>query len=294
MRRVHGGLGPSSLWCTREGEVWLEWFPKALPTHRSLPPEIRHGQSPSYAADVYLLGALAYELLTGLSVSRAWAKAPLVELSNVASPAYFNPNVPKAVDALVAAALSRDPASRPASMGHVVLALEPFVAGDWEAALCTRVVSPSLVGVTTSLPVTCEKASVAVPPPLPPRGLRELPALASAPQQPPGDPTERAESFVPPTRHLALAVALAALGTLGLCWAGAEVLELNRPGLAASELVVAPPPVRVQMELPELEIPIVVSPPKVQPPAVQAPVVKSRPKLQRPARPSLVVKRRRG
>jgi hypothetical protein len=92
-----------------------------------------------------------------------------------------------------------------------------------------------------------------------------------------------------------VAVALAAVGTLGLCWGGAELLDLTRPGEVAP-IVVAPPPAAVPMELPELEIPVVaapVTPPTVETTVAPRPVVKQRSKWQRPARRAMLSKRTR-
>src|SRR4051794_2142567 len=65
---VHGALSPHAIWCSVAGEVWLEWHPQRAPVHRNLPPEVRHGDAPTAASDIYALAAIAYELLTGLDI----------------------------------------------------------------------------------------------------------------------------------------------------------------------------------------------------------------------------------
>jgi hypothetical protein len=162
--KLHGLLSPGAVWVTRAAEVWVEWRPEAHPVHRSMPPEIRHGETPTAASDIYALGALTYELLTGLSVSRAWAKAPLVQLQHVASAVYFNAQVPPQIDEVVAAALSRDPKERPTTVSAIGRLAELWVPnGSWEVSLASLLDDPFFEPAIRELPYSCELAGQVQP-----------------------------------------------------------------------------------------------------------------------------------
>jgi hypothetical protein len=289
--RLHLAIGPAAVWCTTEGEVWLEWLPRKWPQHRSLPPELRRGETPVIESDVYALGALAYELLTGLSVSRAWAKAPLVDLSHVASPKYFNPEVPEAVDALIIQMLARDPYDRPHSAAEVADAVAAFVAeGEWEGTLASLLVDPFYEPALRALPITCERARAPEPMPAladqppPPTEKR----LQVAPEPPPvAQTTEDEEEDEEPGRpstslvKVMLLTGVAAVASVMLCLS-AHVLWGDEGGLArdAAQSVDVAPPQRVPP--PAL---VLGSPP---PPAVMAPAPEAgveAPRTKSPVKP---------
>ncbi|MBK7862382.1 MAG: hypothetical protein IPJ65_27990 [Archangiaceae bacterium] len=165
---LHGSLCPHAIWVSSSAEVWLEWHPPKSPTSRSLPPEVRQGQAPSVASDVYALAAVGYELLTGLSVSRAWAKAPLVNLQDVASARQFNGLVPVDVDEVLSLGLKRLPHERPQRVEVLARVAEGvIVPGRWELELAGMVGDSFFAPALRELPVTCERAGPAVPRPLP-------------------------------------------------------------------------------------------------------------------------------
>ncbi|MBL8954227.1 MAG: hypothetical protein JNK82_25845 [Myxococcaceae bacterium] len=240
---VHGGFSLAALWVSTSGDVWLEWHPQTSPKHRALPPEIRAGQPPTAASDVYALGAATYELLTGLSVSRAWAKAPLVPLQSVASPAQFSPRVSYDVDTLVSRSLSRHIADRPGNVGELAAACEGALAGRaWHDGLAALLADPYFAAAVRDLPVTCERTAVPVPvpPPPPPRPpqLVSVPALAPDVDDE-GDTHVR--SSVPFVKILLLTlVAAAASLALALGAARTRPGEGGRVAQAAAALVNAP------------------------------------------------------
>ena len=282
---VHGALSPQAVWVSCAGDVWIEWHPQRSPVHRSLPPEVRLGEEPGGAADIYALGAVAYELLTGLSISRAWAKAPLVHLQDIASPRQFNPLVPKAVDEIISLALARDPADRPARIATLALAVETALKpGQWEASLATMLSDPFFSPALRDLPVTCERAVAPLPAALPQHAVpapvvpvahlpapRPIPVLLAA-----NDDDEDAPSSTPLVKIMIVTV-LAAAASLALCL-GASRLGSDAGGRAvyASKLLVNAPKVAAVAPAPAPA-------PEVAAAAVEpAPRVKTKVKADRP------------
>lgn len=297
---VHGALSPHAVWVSCSGDVWIEWHPQRSPVHRSLPPEVRQGEEPGGAADIYALGAVAYELLTGLSISRAWAKAPLVNLQDIASTRQFNPAVPKTVDEIISLSLARHPADRPARISTLALTVETALKpGQWESSLATMLSDPFFSPALRDLPVTCERAAA----PLPPALAEQPPALASAAA--PVDPTEPAP-LPPPARprpvvvlaaandddeqpsstpfvKIMIVTVLAAAASLALCL-GASRLGADPGGRAlhASKMLVAAPKVAAVVPEPAPAPAAVVASAAIEP----APHAKAKVKVKADRHPS--------
>src|SRR6516165_3092627 len=92
-----------------------------------LAPEQALGRSPDPRADLYALGAVLYELVTGgppfagddaVAIISQHLRTPPV------APAWRNPDVPRPLDALIVALLAKAPEDRPQSAGEVGGALE--------------------------------------------------------------------------------------------------------------------------------------------------------------------------
>ncbi len=81
-----------------------------------LAPEARPNPAPSFGGDLYALGALLYEMLTGVP--------PMAGGIRVTSPRDVNPSIPPALDGMVQKALHSDPASRYRSAAVLVSDLQ--------------------------------------------------------------------------------------------------------------------------------------------------------------------------
>lgn len=109
---AHGDLRPAHVLLSPEGQIKTADFAygAAVAARADAPgrtaylaPELTGGAS-SQAGDLYALGAVLYEMLTGVP--------PLAGTTRVSSPRDVNPGVPPALDGLVRKALAADPSAR--------------------------------------------------------------------------------------------------------------------------------------------------------------------------------------
>ncbi len=96
-------------------------------TAQYLSPEQAQGHAVSQASDLYAIGVILFELLTG-HVPFDAESAVTIALKHVSepppSPSMFDPSVPPVLEAIVAWALEKDPAQRPADADAFINALE--------------------------------------------------------------------------------------------------------------------------------------------------------------------------
>ncbi len=133
----HGGLNPASLWVNKAGRVKVadlglartipllarRGAPNGAPDTAYVAPEVLAGAPPTAASDVFALGVLFYEVVTGRLPS-----SPFRPLSQAA------PDVPPEADAILARAFARAPEARFASPMELRSALAAVQAGGAAAA----------------------------------------------------------------------------------------------------------------------------------------------------------------
>lgn len=129
---VHRDVKPGNVMVTPTGEVKVmdfgiaaaAWADRpttsdlALGTPSYLPPEQARGERPTPASDVYALGAVLYEMLTGRPpfVGHSPVAVALAHVRDDPEPVeQVAPDVPPNVAAATMAALAKDPADRPPS-----------------------------------------------------------------------------------------------------------------------------------------------------------------------------------
>jgi len=137
---VHRDIKPHNVILGDEGRITVTDFGIAragasdmthtgsiMGTAQYLSPEQAQGQQVSAASDIYAVGILLYELLTG-SVPFEGESAVAIALQHLSSPpsppSTVNPAVPAALDAVVLRALAKDAADRYADADQFIVALE--------------------------------------------------------------------------------------------------------------------------------------------------------------------------
>jgi hypothetical protein len=132
----HGALNPACIWITRGGRVKVSDLglarglpalarrggPPGAPEGLYVAPEVTRGAQPTAASDVFSLGAILYELVTGAAPA-----PPLRPPSQVAT------DLPDGVDAVIARALAAQTHARFPTAGEFIAALGA-AAGEAAAA----------------------------------------------------------------------------------------------------------------------------------------------------------------
>ncbi len=133
---IHRDLKPGNIWLTQEGTAKLGDFGLAVAVDRSrltmegmmvgtvayIAPEQALGRQPDARSDLYSLGCVLYEMVTGRPpflgddpvaiISQHINTAPV-------APSWHNPELPRAVEALILRLLAKDPDERPESAAAI-------------------------------------------------------------------------------------------------------------------------------------------------------------------------------
>ena len=138
---VHRDLKPGNVWLTEDGVAKIGDFGLALAKDRSrlteeglmvgtasyMPPEQALGGEVTAASDLYSLGAMLYELVTGRPPFLGDGSVAIISQhinTPPVAPGWHDPACPKPLEALIVRLLAKDPAERPESALDVLRALE--------------------------------------------------------------------------------------------------------------------------------------------------------------------------
>jgi eukaryotic-like serine/threonine-protein kinase len=148
---VHRDLKPANIMCTPEGRIIIMDFGLArdvaadhltqtgmvLGTIDYMSPEQSHGETVDARSDLFAVGLILYELLTGARpFSADSAVATLIKRSQERAkpPSTIDPTIPQAVDAIVMRCLETDPANRYKAATEILADLEAWQRGAHIAA----------------------------------------------------------------------------------------------------------------------------------------------------------------
>lgn len=151
---IHGGIATNNIFISDIGEVKLmdvgmAWLATGRGTPQFISPELAQGLAVDARSDLYSLGVVLYEMLTGkVPFDAPDTQAVIYALinENPETPSSVNPSVPSALDGLVIKALSKDPALRYQSAREMNAGLQHYLGG------------PAVTAATAAAPVPQKKS----------------------------------------------------------------------------------------------------------------------------------------
>ena len=243
---VHRDVKPGNILLARDGRAMVTDFGiarLAADTEGAIPgttlgsvhyfsPEQAKGETTTGASDVYSLGLVLYEALTGQRAWRGETTAALAAVrigADAPSPRALRPEIPAALDAVVVRALDPDPARRFASGVAMAAALEPIVSRPDPASPTVGVPTAALAAGAAAVAA----AGAATPGPL---ATPLRPPLAAGPVRPAGiGPVRRASPVIAGPLFVLVVVAVVVVGGLfvaslpGRADSGAVALATTTP-----------------------------------------------------------------
>ncbi|WP_170061121.1 serine/threonine protein kinase [Spirosoma aerolatum] len=161
---LHRDIKPANLMLTPEGTVKLMDFGIArvignqrltqvnriVGTLEYMAPELVQGEAPSAASDIYAMGILLYELLSGKLPFASRTDYALMQAIVQEKPTALrklNPQVPKELEAIVHKALDKNPTKRFADAKEFQKALQPYYSQ-------LAILDPSKLAASTTAPTT--------------------------------------------------------------------------------------------------------------------------------------------
>jgi eukaryotic-like serine/threonine-protein kinase len=192
---VHRDVKPHNLLLRRDGVLKVADFGIArgtldqtltqagtlLGTAAYLAPEVLRGERATTSSDIYGLGAVLYELLTGRPPRRVESFADLGGSEPITEPGLLVPDPPAALVAVIMRCLEPDPRARPASASALAQELEPAAARTEALAARPRPLRVLWVGLACALGAGF--AVLALPlggedDPAPPQQVQRVPAAS--------------------------------------------------------------------------------------------------------------------
>ncbi len=236
------------------------------PTYMA-PEQMKSGRAADARSDIWSLGVVMYQLLTGRPPFGGESYAALVLQVNGEAPAPLLVPLPAGLGEVLLRCLEKDPQSRYQNVGELARMLAPFATDPVASALSAARAARTLQNRPGGLPGGLPGGVLATPVPLSPAQLTPRTWPPSSISQGAGQVTYQVRG----TRGWVIAAA------------AAIVLLAGTGGYIANELAEDDDPPAARRDEPYVQVPAVAPDPPPPPPAVAAPVVPAPPAPTLPA-----------